>query len=296
LASPHHGSRLTVLSRGAFTLLELLVVIAVIAILASLLLPALSRAKRAACSAACKNNLREMGLALKMYVTDFRGQYPRYDSDNTGLIDPTHFDHVPAGLFTWECALGLYYPRSDPVYNPMSWTNRASHCPGYNGVISSTVSSQTASGLPGSNLGFTYFIGSYAYNYMGGSGSLDGKGYGFRAYCYPPLLESDVAVPAEMIAIMDARTWEAFGKVPILQYPGYPAATFAGIDWCVPCGPEEFALTIQKPLQHGRQFNVLFCDGHVPGMKLPDLFQESKSARLWNYDHQPHPPGYGAGW
>src|SRR5438093_6738421 len=61
--------------RGAFTLMELLVVIAVIALLASLLLPALSRAKSSAKSARCKSNLRQLGLALNMYLGDF-SKYP----------------------------------------------------------------------------------------------------------------------------------------------------------------------------------------------------------------------------
>ena len=60
---------------AGFTLIELLVVIAIIAILASLLLPALSRAKRAGQSARCKSNLRQIGIALNLYLTDFQ-KYP----------------------------------------------------------------------------------------------------------------------------------------------------------------------------------------------------------------------------
>ena len=56
--------------------MELLVVIGIISILAALLLPAFSRAKAQAQALRCKNHLRQMGLALQLYVQEHRGQYP----------------------------------------------------------------------------------------------------------------------------------------------------------------------------------------------------------------------------
>jgi len=61
----------------AFTLVELLVVTAIIAILASLLLPALSNAKASARFVKCKSNLRQIALAMNIYVTD-QSVYPNF--------------------------------------------------------------------------------------------------------------------------------------------------------------------------------------------------------------------------
>jgi prepilin-type N-terminal cleavage/methylation domain-containing protein/prepilin-type processing-associated H-X9-DG protein len=277
--------------RRAFTLVELMVVIVIVAILASLLLPALSRAKKSAQGAACKSNLRQFGIALNLFVAD-HGFYPLGHGGGSvlspepgeqpwflalqsyGLPRWRSKDRPPGGWYGWDMSKEFIVEGNQAVG---VW-----RCP--------------SAWFPKRNIGDDR--ANYGYNadgiierHMQPLGLGRATAVGGPPGTQPPVRESDVVAPANLIAIGDAGIrvtktrldlgWYSLGRVPSLGFAsGAPTIVV----------PEANRVAKER---HLGKWNLVFCDGHVEAPKLETVFfdESARARRRWNRDDDPHLPG-----
>lgn len=97
----HEHGIFTMTRKRRFTLVELLVVIAIIAILSSIMLPAVSKAKKKGQSITCMSNLRQMGLMMNYYQSDYNEYYQWF-------IFNTNASVAGSPLYSWIAYLASY--------------------------------------------------------------------------------------------------------------------------------------------------------------------------------------------
>lgn len=247
------------MKRTAFTLVELLVVVAIIAILAGLLLPALARGTAAARATECRQNLRDLGLGLRMYLDD-SDRYP-----TTGGIGVLLRDDAYGWLMfdDWKETLAPFVGfKADPdTYVAL----KKLRCP---------QRVRTDEGLQGNGQYALNASGTAPLNdpsHLGLSGFVD---QGTRPPTYQLTSESQVVAPSEMIAVGDIE-------------PGSPAP---GFFWSSGhFDPVSTNKWYWPGKLHNGGGNILFCDGHAESGRQTNWLAATDPARSrWNTDHQPH--------
>ena len=242
------------MKRSAFTLVELLVVIAIIGILAALLLAAVSQAKGRAQRIYCANNVRQLGIALKSFNTDY-SVYPlfiNFDYRKGSYTD--HFGDWRAALANELANTNIW--RCPSAFRPVTFPAHKDYGSyGYNGYGMSPISDTNMFGL-GER-----------------SGLQTNKIFG------PPVTESEIAEPSDMMAIGDG-------------FKGGDGVILDGVYilWRTYGLKEEFGSDKRSYARHQGKANVVFCDGHVESPTLQFLFADTSDAALsrWNRDHLPH--------
>ena len=267
--------------RRGFTLVELLVVLAIIGVLASLTLPALSFAKFQGKNTVCRNNLRQLGLALEIYATTFE-TYPPYASPVESQPGDT--------WYRWDMLLARLAAPARPV-SPVT-PSKGSEVQGRIFLCPLLI------GQPANlrNPAAPAWDSAFRYNSSGVAAGFGGLGLGGSLIEFPrlaPTKQSALLAPSAMIAAGDPLT-----RSPDTRRDGsYDPVTARFRPQPLGEAPSVLdprAFTVYR--NHRNRYNRLACAGQVETENFQRPFPEDDAyLSRWNIDHEPHRDAWRAG-
>lgn len=271
------------LRRQGFTIIELLVVIAIIAVLASLLLPALSKAKYKAKDAVCKNNLRSMGIALGMYAHEY-GAFPPAISYVDKESDLKYYwDHVLAKYLFHGKSVAPFDGFKPPAIRRQS-AERSFLCPFFILQTGDTLFNHPEGPLYGYNA-FGVGLDDHDFESLGLSSAPAFSGQTRP----PPVLDSSVLIPGEMIALGDPFNRYLLPEMDGLYRRSTQWGVFLGDVQLTSEYDDRVGKSAAPITLHRVRLNRAFCDGHVEMESFKKPFNATDEyLRRWNSDNLPH--------
>ncbi len=231
----------------AFTLIELLVVIAIISLLAAILFPVFATAREKGRQATCQSNLRQIGIAIRLYAQDADDTYvPKY---NCVTFDTTYPDHCVVPALLPSGVLDPPFPQWLPASNAVPGTPYLLEPYLKNDGVRLCPSRRTRPPLPGETMDAE---GRYVLNAWD---SFFASSMGFSETSPQGQSDADVPRPASTLLV-----WEHNNNASECQngQAGGDAER-----------PKEIKGHWSE--DHAGGFDALYCDGHVKWLTFPML-------------------------
>jgi prepilin-type N-terminal cleavage/methylation domain-containing protein/prepilin-type processing-associated H-X9-DG protein len=254
------------INRGGFTVVELLVVAAIISIVAALMAPALNSARESGRRAKCISNMKQLGVAFRLYQEDHGGKYPFSweiaGGNSNNWQSRLGFDEVTPGNFK------SYIPQNFITWNGGTFAKRLKTpmlCP----TVVTKLKGMSVDMSDSDTLGH----GQWGYCYNSSRLDISWKA-GDPPYWLPQYqgvsLDILYTKPGNYAVLCDgnAASWNSdFDWNPFT--PAIDPWASMAIDWTI------------VPV-HGNSVNVLFMDAHVQSMKVSSAAEQDAFNKAWH--------------